>query len=248
VNLLKNKVAIITGGSRGIGRSIAIRFADNGAKVVIIYSTNDKAAKEVERYISDNGSVVVSFKGSVADYQDIINIIKETKKRFGRIDILVNNAGIKRDGFLMFTRESDWDEVINTNLKGTFLCTKEILKTMISQKSGRIINITSLTGVVGQAGQTNYAASKGGIISFTKALAKEVAPFGILVNAIAPGFIETDMLKDVPPETLKESIDMIPLKRFGKPEEVADVALFLASDMSTYITGQIIHANGGQFM
>jgi 3-oxoacyl-[acyl-carrier protein] reductase len=248
MNLLKGKVAIITGGSRGIGRAIAIRFAEEGARVVINYAENNEAAKDVVSGALNKGLEILSIKGSVASANDVKNLIEETKKSYGRIDILVNNAGIKRDGFLMMMKERDWDEIINVNLKGTYLCCREVIKTMISQRGGRIINITSLTGVVGQAGQTNYAASKGGIISFTKALAKEVAHFGILVNAMAPGFIETDMLRDVPEEILKESIRVIPLQRFGKPEEIADVALFLASEMSNYITGQVLHVNGGQIM
>jgi len=248
MGLLKGKVAIITGGSRGIGKAIAIRFAEEGAKVMINYAQNDDAAADVVSHVLNKGLKILSIKGSVTNLNDVKHLIEETKRIYGRIDILVNNAGIKRDSFLMMMKESDWDDVIAVNLKGTYLCCKEVIKTMISQRSGKIINITSLTGVVGQVGQTNYAASKGGVISFTKALAKEVARFGILVNAIAPGFIETDMLKDVPEEILKESIKMIPLQRIGKPEEVADTALFLASEMSSYMTGQVLHVNGGQIM
>ncbi len=248
MNALKEKIALVTGGSRGIGRAIAFKFAENGAKVVINYTNDDAAAQDVVSKAASRGLEVSSIKGSVSSVDNVKHLIEETKKKYGRIDILVNNAGIKKDGFLMMMKEKDWDDVIATNLKGTYLCSKEVLKSMISQKSGKIINMTSVTGVVGQAGQTNYAASKGGIISFTKALAKEVARFGIFVNAIAPGFIETDMLKDVPAEFLKESAKTIPLQRIGRADEVAEAALFFASDRSSYTTGQVLHVDGGQAM
>lgn len=248
MNMLKDKVALITGGSRGIGRAIAIKFAEHGANVAINYTQDDEAAKEVICNAEGKGLKMISIKGNVSSIQDVKRMVEEAKKRFGGIDILVNNAGIKKDAFLMMMMEKNWDDVIRVNLKGTFLCTKEVIKTMISRKSGKIINLSSVSGVVGQPGQTNYAASKSGIIGFTKALAREVARFDILVNAIAPGFIKTDMLKDVPEEILEESVKVIPLLRFGRAEEVANAALFLASDMSSYMTGQVLHIDGGQVM
>ena len=245
---LENKVVIVTGGTRGIGKAIAMKFVQEGAKVVINYHNNEEAARKAAAEAASMGGEVTLIRGSVGNSKDSKQIIEEARKKYGRIDVLVNNAGITRDGFLMMMNEKNWDDVITTNLKGTYLCSKEVIRTMISQKGGKIINMTSLTGVVGQPGQTNYAASKGGIISFTKALAKEVARFGILVNAIAPGFIATDMIKGVPQSVLNENIKAIPLQRTGTPDEVAGVALFLASDMSNYITGQIINVNGGQSM
>lgn len=248
MSILKDKVALVTGGSRGIGKAIALRFAEEGARVVINYTSGDAAAEDVLSRAGEKGLEVMSVKGSVSNAEDVRRLIAETKSAYSRIDILVNNAGIKKDGFLMVMKEKDWDEVIDVNLKGAYLCCREAVKTMVSQKNGRIINVSSVTGVVGQPGQTNYAASKGGLISFTKSLAKEVARFGISVNAIAPGFIQTDMLKDVPEDFLQESVKTIPLKRFGKVEEVADAALFLASDLSSYITGHVLQVDGGQAM
>jgi 3-oxoacyl-[acyl-carrier protein] reductase len=248
VKLLSEKVAIVTGGSRGIGRAVARAFAEHGARVVISYASAEEAAESLVADARRDGLEVSALKGSVADLAHVKQLVAETRARHGRIDVLVNNAGITRDGFLMMMKEADWDDVIDVNLKGTSLCSKEVLKTMVSQRSGRIINMTSVTGVVGQAGQTNYAASKGGIIGFTKALAREVARFGINVNAIAPGFIETDMVKAMPAEVLAQAVKQVPLQRVGRAEEVAGAALFLASSMSGYTTGHVMHVDGGQAM
>lgn len=248
MGLLENRVALITGSSRGIGRAIALKFAQEGANIVINYNHDQDGAKQVAEEIKLVGREVLIYKGSVTDGAAVIEMIQITKNQFGKIDILVNNAGVNRDGFLMTMRESDWDDVINTNLKGMFYCCKEIVKVMIGQRSGNIINMTSLTGVIGQPGQTNYAATKGGIISFTKSLAKEMAGKNIRVNAIAPGFIETDMIKKTSEEILEKNKQFIPMKRFGTPAEVANAALFLASNLSSYMTGQVLNISGGQFM
>ncbi|MEW6605983.1 MAG: 3-oxoacyl-[acyl-carrier-protein] reductase [bacterium] len=247
-NLLAGKVAIITGGTKGIGKAITLKFAQEGAKVVINYAHDDQEAKKTEEEIRTIGQEVLLVKGSVSDWLAVERMIKETINKWKQIDILVNNAGGTRDGFLMTMSDKNWDEVIELNLKGTYYCCKAVLKTMISQKSGKIINMSSLTGITGQIGQTNYAAAKGGIISFTKALAREVGRFGIYANTVVPGFIDTEMIRKLHPEIIEMHIELTPLGRLGKPEEVADVALFLASDMSSYITGQIIHVNGGEYM
>jgi 3-oxoacyl-[acyl-carrier protein] reductase len=248
VNLLGEKVAIVTGGSRGIGRAIARSYAEYGAKVVVSYASADEAADSLVADARRDGLEVTAIKGSVSDAEYVKRLVGEAKRKHGRVDILVNNAGITRDGFLMMMKDEDWDDVVDVNLKGTFLCSREVLKPMIAQKSGRIINMTSVTGVVGQAGQTNYAASKGGIIGFTKALAREVARFGIGVNAIAPGFIETDMIRAMPAEILAAGVRLVPLQRVGQAGEVAAAAVFLASPMSSYTTGHVLHVDGGQAM
>jgi 3-oxoacyl-[acyl-carrier protein] reductase len=248
MRMLEERVAVVTGGSRGIGRAIALKLAEAGAKVLVNYGSDTAAADSLAAQAAANGWSLTTSRGSVADGEYVKALFKEARGAHGRIDILVNNAGIKRDGLLMMMPSKDWDDVIDVNLKGVYLCTRGALRPMVSQRSGRIINITSVSGVVGQPGQTNYAASKGGLIGFTKALAKEVARFGIAVNAVAPGFIETDMIKDMPPEALEASRGGIPFQRLGRPEEVADAALFLASAMATYVTGQVLHVDGGLAM
>ncbi len=248
MSLLAGKTAIVTGGSRGIGRAIALLFAESGAKVVIAYATHGEAAEEVVARAGGPGGPVTAVKASVTDPAEVRALVAETRRRHGAVDVLVNNAGITRDGLLMLMKEKDWDDVLDTNLKGAFLCTKEVLKPMISRRSGRIVNITSVSGIVGQAGQANYASSKAGMVGFTKALAREVARFGIAVNAVAPGFVDTDMLHDMPPEILRKALELVPLQRVGEAREVAAAALFLASSMSSYTTGHVLHVDGGQAM
>jgi len=233
--ILKDKVALVTGGSKGIGRAICLVFAKAGAKIVINYSSDTTAAEAAADEIKKAGGEAIAIKADV----------DQTIKVYGRIDILVNNAGVVKDGYLMLMKEEDWDRVIATNLKGVFNCCRAAVRQMIAQKGGKIINIVSPSAITGRAGQTNYSASKGGIISFTKSLARELANFKINVNAVSPGVIETEMLKTIPQKIHDELLGMIPLGRFGRPEEVADVVTFLASDEASYITGQIISADGG---
>lgn len=245
---LGGKVAIVTGASRGIGRAIALKFAQAGAKVVINYAGNLTAAEEVlESIASLNGEALI-VQGDVSKAADVDNLVKQTIERFGRIDILVNNAGITRDNLLMRMKEDDWDDVLNTNLKGIFHCTKAVSKIMMKQRCGKIINMTSVVGIMGNAGQANYAAAKAGVIGFTKSIAKELASRNINVNAIAPGFIATDMTQGLTVQVKTAMEDNIPLARLGQPDDVGDAALFLASDFSSYITGQTIHVDGGMVM
>ena len=248
MGLLESQTAVVTGGTKGIGRAVALRFASEGAKVVVSYSTDDGAAKTLEQEASAKGYVIHVVKGSVTSSAEVSSLLQYASTTFGRIDILVNNAGIKRDSFLMTMPDADWDRVIDVNLKGVFLATKHAIKKMIGQKSGKIINMTSQTGVSGMAGQANYAATKGGLVAFTKSMALELGRFGIRVNAIAPGFVKTDMLTDVPDGVLQEAKKNIPLGRLGLPSEIAETALFLASDMSSYMTGQVLTVNGGLYM
>lgn len=242
---LENKVALVTGASRGIGRAIALSFARNGADIAINYCSHDKAAEETEEQIREVGRNVLKVKCSVDDYKAVEAMIEYVKENLGPIDILVNNAGILRDKFLINMEPKDWVDVININLIGVFNVTRNVAFSMMRRKRGKIINIASLSGIVGAPGQTNYTASKGGIISFTKSLSRELAPFGINVNAVAPGYIETDMIKGIPENILRNNLQQIPLGRFGSAVEVADVVVFLASEKSNYITGQVIRVDGG---
>lgn len=246
VSLLAGKVAVVTGASRGIGRAIAEDLAANGATVVVNYHANATAADEVVAQITANGGTAVAVPADVADFDAAQNLIKVTLDTYGQIDILVNNAGTTRDTLLMMMKEADWDTVLDTNLKSVFNCCKAAVRPMVRRKQGgRIINISSISGVVGQAGQTNYAASKAGILGFTKSLAKEVASRQITVNAVAPGFVLTDLTADLD-ETLKQkTIEYIPLGRWGELHEIAAVVTFLASDKASYITGQVINVDGG---
>ena len=244
---LKGKVALVTGGARGIGKSIVIEMARQGCDLVVSDIDLDGAmdtAKEVEAM----GQKAIAVKNDVSSSQDVEDMVKSAVDAFGKIDILVNNAGITRDALLIRMSESDWDRVMDINLKGPFLCTKAVLRLMMKQKSGKIINMASVVGVGGNAGQANYAASKAGIIGFTKSIAKEAASRNIQVNAIAPGFIETEMTDHLPDAVKTWFIENSPIKRPGKPEEVARIAVFLASSDSDYITGQVIHVDGGMFM
>ena len=243
---LEGKVAIVTGASRGIGRAVAINLAQSGADVVVNYSGSEGAAQETVEAVQALGRKAIKIKANVANADEVASMVEEAHKEFGHIDILVNNAGITRDGLLMRMKDEDFDAVIDINLKGVYLVTKAVSKIMMKQRSGHIINMTSVVGVIGNAGQTNYAASKAGLIGFTKSVAREVAARGVRVNAIAPGFIESDMT-DAIPEKMKEAmIAQVPMKRIGQASEVAEVAAFLASQ--EYLTGQTIAIDGGMTM
>jgi 3-oxoacyl-[acyl-carrier protein] reductase len=245
---LDGKVAIITGASRGIGRSVAIELAKLGAKVVINYAGNEAAAEEVKNIIVAAGGQGIVVKADVGDVEAVDAMVKETINTFGKIDILVNNAGITRDNLLMRMKEEDWDAVMNINLKGVFVCTKAVSRIMMKQKAGKIINMTSVVGLMGNAGQANYAAAKAGVIGFTKSMAKELASRGITVNAIAPGFISTDMTAVLSDQVKTELTEKIPAGRLGSPEDVAAAVTFLASDSANYITGQTLNVDGGMLM
>ena len=243
-----NKLAIITGGTRGIGKQIALTFAKEGYNIAINYRTENEDLKNTKKEIEENNVKCFAFQGDVTNFKDCEQFIKQIVEEFGNIDVLVNNAGITRDTLLMRMKEEDFKQVIDTNLIGTFNVTKNVISYMMKARSGRIINISSVVGISGNAGQTNYSASKAGIIGFTKSLAKEVASRNITVNAVAPGFIETQMT-DVLKEDIKEEIaKKIPLKRMGTPQDVANVVKFLASSDSSYITGQVINIDGGMLM
>ena len=242
---LKSKVAVVTGGSKGIGRAISIKLAQAGATVIINYSQDQKTADEAVSFIKDQGGRAMAVKAPVTDFESIEKMIKQVVEKFGKIDILVNNAGINKDKLLMIMSPDEWQAVLDVNLNGLYNCCKAISRQMIFQKSGKIINLSSTSGMFGVPGQTNYSASKAGMIGFTKSLAKELSPYGILVNAIAPGYIETDMLNSVSVELKKQYTESVPLKRFGHPEEVADLVAFLASDEAAYIQGQVITIDGG---
>jgi len=245
---LDKKVALITGGSRGIGRAIALEFAIRGAAVVVNYNKSPDAAEEVVKQIQSAGGKAAAFQADVSDFKQAEALVKFAVETFGDLGILVNNAGITRDQLIMLMPEADWDAVINTNLKSTFSCSKAAVKHMLRKRVGRIINIASVAGQMGNPGQTNYSASKGGQIAFTKALAREVATRNITVNAIAPGFVDTEILDGMTPEMLEAALKMIPLGRKGKPEEIAYAAAFLASDEAAYVTGQVLGIDGGMAM
>lgn len=246
--LLDGKVALVTGGSRGIGRAIAVALAREGAKVAINFAGNKKAAEETKALVEQAGSEAILLKADVSDKDADAALIDTVIKTYGKIDILVNNAGITRDSLMLRMKEDDFDAVIDTNLRSVFYLTKAAAKSMMKKRTGRIINMSSVVGLTGNAGQVNYAAAKAGVLGITKSAAKELASRGITVNAVAPGFIETDMT-DVLSDTVKESLlHEIPLKRMGEPKDVANAVLFLASDQSAYITGQVIHVDGGLVM
>lgn len=243
--MLKGKTAIITGGVRGIGKAIAQLFCQNGANVVLCYRSNEEAAKNTAEELKKYGTQVVLMQGDVADAEHGEQVAKETKARFGTIDILVNNAGITKDNLMMRMSNGDFDDVIKANLCGSFYFLKAVSAIMIKQRHGRIINLSSVVGVKGNAGQANYSASKAGIIGLTLSASKELGRRGITVNAIAPGFIETDMTGVLSDEQKSKMAAVISLGKIGKPEDVANTALFLASDMGSYITGQVIGVDGG---
>ena len=246
--MLKGKCAVITGASRGIGKCIATKFAKEGANVVINYRNNEEEALKVKKELEDLGSQVLVVKADVSELEQAENLIKEAKKEFGRVDILVNNAGITKDNLIIRMKEEDFDSVIKTNLKGAFNCLKAVTPIMLKQKYGKIVNMASVVGVVGNPGQVNYCASKAGLIGMTKSLAKEIGSRNITVNAIAPGFIDTDMTKILSDDKKKKILSQIPLNKFGNVEDIANVALFLGSENSNYITGQVIHVDGGMAM
>jgi 3-oxoacyl-[acyl-carrier protein] reductase len=243
---LSEQVAIVTGASRGIGRATAIALAATGVKVVVNYAQSSGAAEEVVQEIEKNGGNAIALKADVSKTEEVDSLIDQTLKTFGRIDILVNNAGITRDTLLLRMKLEDWQAVIDLNLTGVFLCTKAASKVMLKQKSGRVINITSVAGLMGNPGQANYSAAKAGVIGFSKTVAKELAVRGITVNAVAPGFIATDMTNDLKAD---EILKYIPLARYGQPEEVAGMIRFLATDSAAaYITGQVFNVDGGMVM
>ena len=244
--ILSGKVALVTGASRGIGKAIAISLGKLGAEVIVNYSASDASAEEVVKSINEKGGSSYKLKFDVSDEESVNTAINQIIRDSGKIDILINNAGITRDGLLMRMKASQWDEVLNTNLKGVFLCTKNVSKFMIKQRSGKIINITSIVGLIGNPGQANYSASKAGVIGFTKTCAKEFASRGIKVNAIAPGFIETEMTENL---NMDDLLKMIPLGKLGSADQIASLVNFLvSSDASEYITGQTISIDGGMNM
>lgn len=248
MNLLENKVVLITGASRGIGKSIAEECVKQGAKVAFTYLSSDEKAKALENELSSNGGVAKGFKSDASKYDDAQELVDKVVEEFGQIDVLVNNAGITRDTLLMRMSEEQWDEVMNTNLKSAFNLTKAVQRPMLKARSGSIINMSSVVGVSGNAGQANYAASKAGLIGFTKSVAQELGSRNIRCNAIAPGFIETEMTAALDEKVVQDWRNSIPLKRGGSPKDVADLTVFLGSDMSQYITGQTIHVCGGMLM
>ncbi len=245
---LQDKVAVVTGASRGIGRAIALELAARGAAVVVNYHHSAEAARQVVEQITAAGGQAAAFQADVSDFDQAQALIKFAIQTFGKIHILVNNAGITRDKLIMMMREEDWDAVLNANLKSTFNCSKAAVRPMMRQRYGRIINIASVAGQMGNAGQTNYSASKAGQIGFTKALAREVASRNITVNAIAPGFVDTEILDSVPEDMLAAALQLVPLGRKGLPEEIAYAVAFLASDQAAYITGQVLGVDGGMAM
>ncbi len=248
MGMLEGKTALVTGASRGIGRAIALQLAAEGAKVAINFAGNTAKAEEVKAEIESKGIEALLVQANVADSEAVDEMVKKVADTWGKIDILVNNAGITRDGLLMRMKDADFDDVISTNLKGVYNCTKAVSKLMIKQRSGRIVNMASIVGITGNAGQTNYAAAKAGIIGFSKSAAKEFAARGITVNVVAPGFIETDMTA-VLSDNLKETmLKDIPLGRIGKPEDIAQAVKFLVSDEAAYITGQVLRVDGGMSM
>lgn len=245
---LKGQTALVTGASRGIGRSIALGLADLGANVAVNYAGSEAAAAEVVEAIREKGVSAIAVKSNVGRTEEADAMVKQVLETFGRIDILVNNAGITRDNLIMRMKEEEFDQVIETNLKGVFNCLKAVTRPMMKQRYGRIINISSVVGALGNPGQANYVAAKAGVIGLTKSAARELASRGITVNAVAPGFIDTDMTRELPEEMREGLLGGIPLARLGQPEEIAGVVAFLASSSASYMTGQVLHVDGGMYM
>jgi len=245
--VLRGKTALVTGAGRGIGRTIALRLAECGADVAVV-DLNQESVAEVAAEIRNMGQRALELSGNVTVADEVNDFVKKAADEFGRIDILVNNAGITRDTLLLRMKEEDWDAVLNVNLKGAFLCTKAVSRIMMKQRYGRIVSISSVIGLMGNPGQANYGASKAGIIGFSKSVARELGSRGITCNAVAPGFIETQMTDALPEDMKKELINQIPLGRIGNPQDVADAVLFLVSDAASYITGQTIAVDGGMVM
>ena len=246
--MLKGKVAVVTGASRGIGRAVALKLASMNATVIVNYAGSKDKAESVVKEIQEMGKTAEAVQCDVSDFEQCSQLIQQVQEHYGRIDILVNNAGITRDGLAMAMKEEDFDDVIATNLKGTFNCIRFASRIMMKQRYGKIINMSSVSGVTGNAGQVNYSAAKAGVIGLTKSMARELAGRHINVNAIAPGFIETDMTNELSEKVKEQAVAQIPLGRFGKAEEVAELAAFLAGNQSDYITGQVFHIDGGMVM
>ena len=246
--MLKGKTAVVTGASRGIGRAIALKLATLGANIVVNYRNSAGAMQEVVKEIEALGVKTLAVQCDISNYSDVENMMKKCKEEFGSIDILVNNAGITKDGLLMRMKEEDFDSVIDTNLKGAFNCTKHVSAIMLKQRSGRIINISSVSGLTGNAGQVNYSSAKAGILGMTKAVAREFASRGVTCNAVAPGYIQTDMTDGLPDKVKEDIMNSIPLNRLGMPGDVANAVAFLASEEASYITGQVINVDGGMVM
>ncbi|MDQ4003471.1 MAG: 3-oxoacyl-[acyl-carrier-protein] reductase [Actinomycetota bacterium] len=245
---MEGRVALVTGGGRGIGRAIAVRLAKGGMKVAVAYRTNDAAAEETTDLVRDVGARGELFKGDVASPEDVEALVKGVGEAFGPVEILVNNAGMTRDNILLRMNNAEFDEVLRTNLKGTYLCTRAVLRRMVRARWGRIVNISSVVGLLGNAGQANYAASKAGIIGFTKSVAREVAGRGITVNVVAPGYVETELTGSLSEDIKGQIMGQVPMGRFGKPQEIAEVVAFLAGDGAGYVTGQTISVDGGMVM
>lgn len=245
---LSGKVAVVTGGSRGIGQAIALELARRGAAVVVNYRSNQAAAQEVVAEIEAMGGRALAVQADVSQWEDAARLVEAATEAFGQVDILVNNAGVTRDTLLMRMSEEDWEVVLRTNLQGAFHCIKAVARGMVRRRFGRIINITSVAGLAGNVGQANYCAAKAGLIGLTKAVAKELGPRNITVNAVAPGFVETDMTADLPQELKDAAIRMTPLGRPGKPEDIAKAVAFLASEDAAFITGQVLSVDGGMVM